>query len=305
MRVLIIGGAGYLGQSLAAALCERGSLGGTALAEVALADIRDAPTVSGKVKCTARLLDISDRDAVELRLSEGWDMIFHLASLATAPAEANFVLGMRANFFGMFNLLEVCRGLKQPVPLVLGSWSGMIDADRMPEASHGAQAAIGELLLADYTRRGMVDGRVLRLPHVLARDDGAAHDIFGFLSQMARGPLTGEPAMSRLGAEAPLSVCSSAAAIANLIRMAEFEPQPGAARVLDAPAISCTADELSAAVGRVGGAAAQGLIDHDPDPAIERLASTMGQASKAARKRGKAAGLLADKTLDAIIAACR
>lgn len=304
MRVLIIGGAGFLGQSLAHALSARGTLRGGAITQIGLADIRDAAPVTGKVPCNAKLLDVSDRDAVELHLSEGWDAVFHLATLATAPAEANFVLGMRSNFFGIFNVLEVCRGLASPVPLVYGSWSGLVDADTMPKASHGAQSAIAETLMHDYTRRGMVDGRILRLPHVVARDDDARHDIFAFLSEMIRAPFAGEPAMSKVAEETSLNLCSAASAVENLIRMAELEAEPGGAKVLDAPAVTTTAGALIEAVGAAGPEGARDLIDSDPEDAIGLLASSLGDASKARQKRGAAAGLVGDKTLKALIAAC-
>src|SRR5262245_53201553 len=183
MHVLITGGAGFLGKALAAQLLERGHLVGVdgrdeRIEEITLTDVVEAQGLddSRVVRVSG---DIADRALLERVITTRTTAIFHLAAVVSGQAEADFDLGMRVNLDGTRALLEVCRAAGHRPRVVFASsvavYGGALpevvleSTPLTPQTSYGTQKAIGELLVADYTRKGFVDGRSLRLPTVTVR----------------------------------------------------------------------------------------------------------------------------------------
>src|SRR6185436_10541622 len=170
MKVFITGGGGFLGYRLARRLLERGMLAGpdgkpTAISEIKLFDAAFAPGADPRLRCIKG--DIAELDVVEVALDRDTASVFHLAAVVSAHAEAEFDVGYRVNLDGTRSLLEACRTLDAPPRLVFGSKLPAVVDDSVtptPQTSYGTQKVMGEYLVNDYSRKGMIDGRSLRLP---------------------------------------------------------------------------------------------------------------------------------------------
>src|SRR5437764_4274699 len=206
MRIVIAGGCGFLGRRLALLLLQQGSKLG-AIDELVLFD--NAPSAlplpdDRRVKLVTG--DIADRDTVAKLIAPGTDSVFHLAAIVSGQAEADTDLGYRINLDGTRAVLDACRGLatanaKTAPRLIFASslavYGGALppavgeDTGLTPQSSYGTQKAIGELLVNDYSRKGFIDGRALRLPTVVVRPGRPNRAASGFASSMIREPLAG------------------------------------------------------------------------------------------------------------------
>jgi nucleoside-diphosphate-sugar epimerase len=185
MRIVITGGAGFLGTRLARQRCsERGTLvdaGGRqqTISSLVLLDVVPPATAWNDKRVSAVTGDLADPAVIERAVTSGTASIFHLAAVVSGQAEADFDIGMRVNLDATRLLLERCRKLAAPPKLVFTSslavFGGPVpdpvpdDAPVTPQASYGAQKVIGEYLVYDMTRKGFIDGRSLRLPTVTVR----------------------------------------------------------------------------------------------------------------------------------------
>ena len=311
MQILILGGAGFLGRRLAEALADRGTLRGEEIAQVALADAHDPSPVVAPFPVTTHPLDVADRGAVDAMMAEGWDVIFHLAAVVSGEAERDFVKGMRANFFGTLNVLEAARAEANRPVLVFASsvavyggappepvqdWTAL-----NPQTSYGTQKAIGELLVNDYGRRGLVDGRGVRLPTVVVRPGKPNAAASSFFSGIIREPLQGEPAICPVDpATTAAWVASPRATIDNLIRAAELEAEAlGTQRCFALPGLSVTVEEMLAALQAEGGRAARDLVDVRRDPEIEAIVE--GWVTSLETPKADALGMVRDPDYASIV----
>jgi nucleoside-diphosphate-sugar epimerase len=209
MNVVITGGAGFLGQRLARKLLTRGTLCGASGAQerierITLLDVAAAPgfddprieTIAGDITDPALVRSVVDGRAAS---------VFHLAAVVSGQAEKEFDLGMRVNLDAARLVLDACR-LAGNRPRVLFTSSVAVYGGDLPEvvddttalnprSSYGVQKAIGELLLADYSRKGFIDGRVARLPTVSVRPGRPNQAASSFASGIVREPLNGETAV--------------------------------------------------------------------------------------------------------------
>ncbi|WP_191578299.1 D-erythronate dehydrogenase [Achromobacter insolitus] len=285
MKILITGGAGFLGQRLARKLLERGTLsldGGKPqpITQIDVLDVVKADLQDPRVRSLEG--DIADPAVLRKAIDTETRAIFHLAAVVSGQAEADFDLGMRINLDASRALLETCRALGHTPRVIFTSsvavYGGNLpdtvrdDTALNPQSSYGTQKAIAELLLADYTRRGFVDGRVLRLPTISVRPGRPNAAASSFASGIIREPLNGEPAVCPVGADTRLWLLSPRGAIQALIAGCELDADAMADRTpINLPGVSVTAAEMAQALREVAGDEVADRISWQADSRVERI----------------------------------
>ncbi len=315
MRIVITGGAGFLGSRLARAILARGSLTdarGEAreVRELVLLDIVPAAIPDPRVSVVTG--DLADPALIERAVTTETDSIFHLAAVVSGQAEAEFDVGMRVNLDATRALLERCRKLLRPPKLVFTSslavFGGPLpdpvpdDAPVTPQTSYGTQKAIGELLVYDMTRKGYLDGRSLRLPTITVRPGKPNKAASSFASGIIREPLAGVDAICPVGRDTRVWVSSPPTVIANLIVGHEVPAAKFAhMRSINVPGILVGVGDMVAALRRIAGDAVANRVKWQLDPAIDRIVSTW--PARFAPVLGPALGMRADPDFDSIVRA--
>lgn len=306
MHILITGGAGFLGQRLARQL-----LADPGLQTLILSDIVPPPTPFDDARVTSIQANLTDPQAAQRLVTPEMTVVYHLAAVVSAQAEANFDLGMAVNCDGTRHLLEAVRhqaaGAKVIFASSLAVFGGELPAvvsDQtavMPQSSYGVQKAIAELLVNDYTRKGFIDGRVLRLPTVCVRPGKPNAAASSFASSIIREPLQGETAVCPVDPSLPLWLSSPGTVTANLIRSLSLSADRFAGiRAVNLPGITVTVQEMIEALSRVAGSAAE-KIRYEPDDAISQIVASW--PSRFDVSRAQALGFEGDRNFDDIIRA--
>lgn len=314
MKVLITGGAGFLGQRLARQLLARGELRGgdggpRAIEQIVLVDVVPAHDF-GDPRVRAVSGDIADGALMRSLIDTDTGSIFHLAAIVSGQAEADFDLGMRINLDASRLLLEVCRELGHRPTVVFTSsvavYGGALpdvvrdDTALNPQSSYGAQKAIGEFLLYDFSRKGFVDGRVLRLPTISVRPGKPNKAASSFASGIIREPLNGEAAVCPVAPELRLWLLSPRRAVEALIAGHELPAAAfGNSRTVNLPGVSVSVGEMVAALAAVAGPEVAARISFAPDPTVERIVQGWPAAWDASR--ALALGLRGDNDIETII----
>ena len=316
MRIVITGGAGFLGTRLARAVLARGALtdargNARSVREIVLLDIAPARDI-GDARVSVAAGDLADPALVERTLGNDTDTVFHLAAVVSGQAEADFDIGMRVNLDATRVLLERCRRLARPPKFVFASslavFGGVLsdpvedDAPLTPQSSYGTQKVIGELLVYDMTRKGFIDGRSLRLPTVTVRAGKPNKAASSFASGIIREPLAAVEAACPVAPETRMWVSSPGAVVANLIIGHEAPASAFAlTRSINVPGLSISVGEMVAALRRVAGDAVADRVKWQYDPAIDRIVSTW--PARFAPQRGLALGMRGDADFDGIVRA--
>jgi nucleoside-diphosphate-sugar epimerase len=316
MNVVITGGAGFIGKKLARALLARGRLetaqGARAIGRLTLFDVVEAEGVADDPRLRLVAGDITDLAQVHEVIRDRVDGVFHLAAIVSANAEEDFELGVRVNLEGTRNVLEACRALPQPARLVFASSVAVYGGDMpavlddgtilTPQTSYGAQKAIGELLLNDYSRKGFVDGRALRLPTIVVRPGKPNKAASTFASSIIREPLAGQEAICPVARDAAMYILSPRRVVDALIRAFELPAEAfGMTRMLTLPGITVAVGEMVAALAQVAGERVAARVRFEPDPRIQKIVA--GWPSRFDAKRARAMGFAADPDFAAIIRA--
>jgi D-erythronate 2-dehydrogenase len=315
MHILILGGGGMVGRKLADRLVRDGRLGGRAIERMTLHDVvAPAAPAGAPFKTQTKTSDLAAPGEAEKLVAERPDAIFHLAAIVSGEAEADFEKGYRINLDGTRQLFEAIRktgdGYK---PRLVFTSSIAVFGAPFPEAigdeffltpltSYGTQKAIGELLLADYSRRGFFDGIGIRLPTICVRPGKPNKAASGFFSGIIREPLAGEEAVLPVAEDVRHWHASPRSAVNFLIHAATIDTgRVGPRRNLSMPGLSVTVAEQIAALRRVAGEKVANRIRREPDPAIIKIVE--GWARKLDASRAESLGFTAEKSFDEIIRA--
>jgi D-erythronate 2-dehydrogenase len=311
MHIVITGGGGFIGRKLALRLLERG-LAGSAVERLTLFDVVAAEGVPDDRRLRVVSGDIGDAGQVRDLIGPGVDGVFHLAAIVSGNAEEDFDLGMRVNLDGTRHVLEACRALGTGPRLVFTSSVAVFGGEMpeviedhtidTPQTSYGAEKAAGELLVADYARKGFLEGRSLRLPTIVIRPGRPNKAASTFASSILREPLAGEEATCPVERDAAMYILSPRRVVDALVHAFEL-PQESfrGFRGLTLPGITATVGEMVDALGRVAGERAVARIRFEPDPRIQAIVAGWPSRVDAARARGL--GFRADEDMDAIVRA--
>jgi D-erythronate 2-dehydrogenase len=313
MHILITGAAGMIGRKLTARLAADGALDGKSIGELTLIDVSAPPKpdrFAGSVETVAA--DIADPAAARAAVASRPDVIFHLAAIVSGEAELDFEKGTRVNLDGSRELLEAIRtaggGYRPRLVFtssiaVFGAPFAEAIADDFhltPLTSYGTQKAIVELLLADYTRRGFLDGVGIRLPTINVRPGKPNKAASGFFSSIVREPLAGEEAVLPVDDTVMHWHASPRAAVGFLIHAAGLDGAKLGPRVnLTMPGVCCTVAEQIAALRRIAGDKVAGRIRRAPDPLVARIVA--GWPRRFDPRRALALGFAAESSFDDII----
>jgi len=286
MKVVITGGAGFLGQRLARALLQRGSLTGpsgeaTPIERIVLFDVVHAEGFSDP-RVETRAGDIADASVIDAIIGNDTDSVFHLAAVVSGEAEADFDKGMRVNLDGTRHLLEICRKRARPVRFVFASSTAVFggempstvppDFELNPQTSYGTQKAISEMLVNDYSRRGFIDGRSLRLPTISVRPGKPNRAASSFASGIVREPLAGIEAECPVAPTVRMWLCSPGTVIDNFFHAHELPAASlGTNRSLNLPGISVSVAQMVADLEAVAGKEVASRVRWNRDPKIAKL----------------------------------
>ena len=317
VRIVVTGGAGFVGARLARELLAAGTLSVAGapprpVSRVTLIDRVPAPAdLAADDRVTGVVSEITD---VTPAMLEGADVVFHLAAAVSGESEADFDLGLHANLRGTETVLAACRALgTAPVVVFTSSYAvfggsaehpmpPVIDDQTPPnpQTSYGTQKAMLEMLLADYTRKGYLCGRALRLATVSVRAGRPNTAASSFLSGIIREPLAGQRALVPVPPGTEAALASPAKAVAALIRAATATGEEwGDNTAVTMPALTTTAADMAAALERIAGPEVAALIDWVEDPVVAKI--VLGWPTRVKADRAARLGLTPDPDVGSII----
>ncbi|MGI9363788.1 MAG: D-erythronate dehydrogenase [Rhizobiaceae bacterium] len=314
MEILVLGAAGMVGRKLIERLLREGRLRGQAISAIHGFDVVEGSfDYSGPIELTMSAGDVSDSATVDALVDSRPDIVFHLAAIVSGEAESDFHKGYRVNLVGTQNLFNAIEMRADYHPRVVYASSIAVFGAPFPESiddefhltpltSYGTQKAIGELLLADHTRKGNFDGIGMRLPTIVVRPGKPNLAASGFFSNIIREPLSGLPAQLPVSTDVMHWMASPRSAVGFCIRAAEIDgDEVGPRRNLTMPGLAITVGEMLAALGRVAGQKAESLVEHKEDGTISGIVANWPR--KFSAKRAESLGFSAEKTFEDIIQA--
>ena len=313
MHILITGAAGMIGRKLSARLVKDGQLNGKKIDRLTLVDVVAPEKPAGFAGTTEpSASDLSSPGAAAKAIAGRPDVIFHLAGVVSGEAETDFDKGYRVNLDGTRALLEEIRAAGYKPKVVFTSSIAVYGApfptsigdefQLTPLTSYGTQKAISELLLADYNRRGILDGVGIRLPTICVRPGKPNKAASGFFSGIIREPLAGQEALLPVAESVRHTHASPRAAVGFLIHAAGLTREQLGPRInLAMPGVSCTVGEQIDALRRVAGDKVAARIRRAPDELVQRIVS--GWAERLDAKRARDLGFKAETSFDDIVRA--
>jgi nucleoside-diphosphate-sugar epimerase len=279
MNIVVTGGAGFLGSRvIRALLAARGQKSGLPDFDSILSvDLAPCPVEDARV--TSLTGDISDPAFARQAIGPDTVGVYHLAAVLSGQSEQDFDLSMRVNVDGTRALLETARATGASPRFIFASSLAVFGGEMpavvpetmaaMPASSYGAQKAIGELLVNDYSRKGFVDGRVCRLPTIVVRPGKPNSAASSFASGIIREPLAGVASNCPVPLETRMWLSSPDVVVANLVHALSVDGvRLGAWRTLNLPGLCVTVAEMLASLERVGGAAPRALVSQEPEQRV-------------------------------------
>ncbi len=317
MKVVITGGAGFIGRRLAKSLLARGALTSPSGAQESIDDMLLFDVTEGAAFDDTRVTriagDIADKSTVARLIDRKDIAVFHLASVVSGGGEQDFDLALSVNLHGGFHVLDACRALGSKPRLVFASSVAVFGGPAMPAAvgdttkqvpqtTYGMTKAVLELLINDYTRKDFLDGRSARLPTVIIRPGKPNKAASSFASGLFREPLSGVDCDVPVAAATMMPVLGYRTVVENLIRLYEVDgARLGPDRAVSLPSLDVSVDEMIQSLQRVAGDRQLGTVRIVPDRFIEAIVATWPQRTFS--DRGREIGLVCDVGLDAIVRA--
>lgn len=316
MKVLITGGTGFLGKRIANHLLKAGTFHfegeqPRAIEKITLFDAVPGENLPQDPRVELVVGNLTNATTVA-RITQGVDLVWHLAAVVSSAAEADFDLGMQVNISGLLVLLEALRALPSPPRLVNASGFAVFGGDLpevvtdqtapTPKSSYGMEKAVGELLVTEYNRRGFIDGRTLRLPTIVVRPGKPNKAASSFVSSIVREPLIGANAVCPVRRETLVYISSPRSALQSMVLAMQLSDKTiGPERTIPLPGITVSIDEIVAALEKAGGLEAAAKISWEPDAEIQRIVESWPARVEAAR--ATALGFRSDTNFGEIIRA--
>ena len=311
MKILITGGAGMLGRKLTERLAADGHIGRHTITSLTLHDVVAGTKPAGaSFPVDVVVSDLSVVGQAEKLVGARPDLIFHLAAIVSGEAEQDFDRGYRVNLDGTRYLLEAIRKVENRPRVVFTSSIAVYGAPfpdaigdeffNTPLTSYGTQKAIGELLFADYTRKGFLDGIGIRLPTICVRPGAPNKAASGFFSNIIREPLAGREAVLPVSEGVRHWFASPRAAVGFLLHAAAIDgAEVGPRRTLTMPGLSVTVGEQIAALKKIAGEEVAARIRREPDSAIMTIVEGWPRNFEA--KRAMDLGFEAESSFEEIV----
>lgn len=313
MKVLITGGGGFIGFRLANTLLKRGTLANaegkqTPITQITLLDIAFPPQTDPRLKCVTG--DLTDKGLLAELMGGDTASVFHLASIVSGGAEADFDLGYKVNLDGSRALLETCRKQARPPRYVFASSVAAFGGDLPkilddsttpnPQTSYGAQKVCCEYLATDYNRKGFIDGRSLRLPTISVRAGKPNLAASSFASGIIREPLAGVVSPCPVSLETSVWLLSPAKVVEAFIHAHDLPSSAwGTNRVVNLPGITSSVKDMVDALRKIAGDKVANLVEWKPDARIQGIVNTW--PVRFVTERALKLGFTADSDMETII----
>jgi nucleoside-diphosphate-sugar epimerase len=310
-RILITGAAGFIGQALAAALIQDPYIEKLILTDVTKPSTpKHSLQADPAVICESEAGDLTDKATCEGLCSRELTHVYLLHGIMSGAAEANLELGLRVNLDSMRLVLDELRKRpsRKPIrvifPSSLAVYGPTSDSELitestipLPQSSYGAQKAMMETLLNDYSRRGLMDARIVRLPTIIVRPGAPSGAASSFCSAILREPLNGAKAVLPVPKALKLWVCSARTVVKNLVALADIDENKfaGRSRVVNLPGITVSVQDMLSALFEVGGEGAYHLVESVRDEKVETIVGSW--PARFEISRSKELGLSEDVSL--------
>jgi nucleoside-diphosphate-sugar epimerase len=309
MKVVITGGGGFIGARLARALLAGGTLGGQTISRLVLAD-QAFPEFPRDERLETLAGGVSDPAFAARAIAPDTDAIFHLAAVVSGAAEADFDLGMRVNLGGVRAVLDAARRCVKPPRLVFassvaafgGELPDVLDDSTTPapQTSYGSQKVVSESLVSDFSRKGYIDGKSLRLPTIVVRPGKANAAASSFASAVVREPLNGVPYECPLPPDTLVWLLSPRRVVEAFVHAHDL---PASAwetnRALNLPGITVSVGQMITAMGKIAGVETAKRVSYKVDPRIEKIVT--GWPVRFDTPRALSMGFKADPGIEAVI----